>query len=123
MGNILTTHRNEIMAILANYCIGEEIDLIADKLVSIGVSMRDIPELEYIFYKDVGRTCIRLALFAPGTCDIYWYEFTPEDIANEVSVTNQLTMKIFMYPCFLFCRNTYKSIWIDLKDKLQYALS
>jgi len=123
MGNILTTHRNVIMAILANYCIGEEIDLTADKLVALGIAIRDLHELRDIFSRDVCRTCTRLMLFDIGTYDIYWYEFTHEDIANEVSITNQLAMKIFMYPWFLFCKNTDEYQWITLQDKLKYVLS
>ena len=121
MGDILVKHRKEIMAIFANYFIGEELDITAEKLTTLGISMHNFSFLKKTF-NDVSFTITRLKLYDVGTYDIFWYEFTPKDIADEVNFTNSFFIKIIMLPLYLTCMGMYKNQWLILQDKLQHVV-
>jgi hypothetical protein len=122
MGHILIEQRDEIMAILANYIIGSELDWTIRDLVELGISIQDLSLLKRIF-KDVNLTCTRLEITSPYTYDFFCYEFTPEEIAAEVTITNKLIWKILFSPYYLFYKGIFKNDWLSLQSKLECALS
>jgi hypothetical protein len=124
MENILTTHRNEIMAILANYLIGTSIDATIKELIAIGIAVDDIPIIKKIFIEDVSPTCNRLILHDPYLYDSYSYTFTPKKIVDEIKITTScLFTKILFYAWFLWCRKIYYTSWDILQNEFEHIYS
>jgi hypothetical protein len=124
MGNILVSHRNEIMAIIANYLIGVSVKITVEKLLSLGVTIENIPTIKKIFIKDVSPTCCRLNLYDPYLYDSYWYVFTPESIVKEIKITNScLFTKLLFHVWFLWCNKIYYTSWNILQNEFEHIYS